>query len=104
RAALSAGCRAPAPDPAPPPAARMVGEGAAIVDIGGESTRPGSDGISLDEELRRVIPVLERPAGEVRVSIDTAKPEVAGRALALGAALVNDVTAFRSDPSLADVC
>ena len=92
------------PDAAAAAARRMVDEGAAIVDIGGESTRPGSDGISLDEELRRVIPVLERIAGEVPVSIDTAKPEVARRALALGAALVNDVTAFRSDPGLADVC
>jgi dihydropteroate synthase len=85
-------------------ARRMVDEGAAIVDIGGESTRPGSDGVSLDEELARVIPVLERLRGDVPVSIDTAKPEVARRALALGAELVNDVTAFRSDPELADVC
>src|SRR5438477_338050 len=85
-------------------ARRMVVEGAAIVDIGGESTRPGSDGISVDEELRRVVPVLERLAGGAPVSIDTAKPEVARRALALGAELVNDVTAFRADPELADVC
>ena len=85
-------------------ARRMVVEGAAIVDIGGESTRPGSDGISVDEELRRVVPMLERLAGGAPVSIDTAKPEVARRALALGAELVNDVTAFRADPELADVC
>jgi dihydropteroate synthase len=82
---------------------RMVEEGAAIVDVGGESTRPGSEGVSLDEELRRVLPVLERVAGELPVSIDTAKAEVARRALALGAELVNDVTALRADPQLAGV-
>jgi dihydropteroate synthase len=85
-------------------ARRMLEEGAAIVDIGGESTRPGSDGVSVDEELRRVIPVLEALQGDVPVSIDTAKAEVARRALALGAELVNDVTAFRADPALAEVC
>ncbi len=79
----------------------MLAEGAAIVDVGGESTRPGSDGVSLDEELRRVVPVLEALAGEP-VSIDTAKAEVARRALELGAELVNDVTALR-DPELAGV-
>jgi dihydropteroate synthase len=82
----------------------MAQDGAAIVDIGGESTRPGSDGTSLDEELRRVVPVLELLDGAVSVSIDTAKAEVARRALALGAELVNDVTAFRGDPELAGVC
>ena len=84
-------------------ARRMVEEGAAIVDVGGESTRPGSDGISADEELRRVVPVLERLAGEVPVSIDTAKAEVARRAFELGAEMVNDVTALRADPGLAGV-
>src|SRR5256714_2282492 len=83
-------------------ARRMVDEGAAIVDVGGESTRPGSDGVSLDEELRRVVPVLEQLQG-VPVSIDTSKAEVARRALALGAELVNDVTALRGDPELAGV-
>jgi dihydropteroate synthase len=82
-------------------ARRMIGEGAAIVDVGGESTRPGSEGVSLDEELRRVLPVLEEVAPELPVSIDTAKAEVARRALALGAELVNDVTALRGDPELA---
>jgi dihydropteroate synthase len=91
------------PDLAAAAARRMVVEGAAIVDIGGESTRPGSEGVALDEELRRVVPVLERLGGEVPVSIDTAKAEVAGRALALGAELVNDVTALRGDPELARV-
>jgi dihydropteroate synthase len=84
-------------------ARRMVSEGAAIVDVGGESTRPGSGGVDTDEELRRVVPVLERLAGEVPVSIDTAKAQVARRALALGAELVNDVTALRTDPALAEV-
>ena len=81
----------------------MLADGAALVDIGGESTRPGSDGVSADEELRRVVPVLEGLAGEVPVSIDTAKADVARRALALGAELVNDVTALRGDPDLAGV-
>jgi dihydropteroate synthase len=81
---------------------RMLDEGAAIVDVGGESTRPGSEGISLDEELRRVLPVLEGLHG-APLSIDTAKTEVARRALELGAELVNDVTALRADPDLAGV-
>jgi dihydropteroate synthase len=91
------------PDTAANAARRMHAEGAAIVDVGGESTRPGSNGVSLDEELRRVIPVLERLQGEVPTSIDTAKAEVARHALALGAELVNDVTALRGDPELAGV-
>jgi dihydropteroate synthase len=84
-------------------ARRMVADGAAIVDVGGESTRPGSGAIGLDEELRRVLPVLEAVAGELPVSIDTAKAEVARRALELGAELVNDVTALRGDPDLGAV-
>jgi dihydropteroate synthase len=84
-------------------ARRMVAEGAAIVDVGGESTRPGSEGVSAREELRRVVPVLEAIASELPVSIDTAKAEVARRALELGAELVNDITALRGDPELAGV-
>jgi dihydropteroate synthase len=84
-------------------ARRMAAEGAAIVDVGGESTRPGSEPVPLDEELRRVVPVLEALNGEVAVSIDTVKAEVARRAVVLGAELVNDVTALRSDPALAGV-
>jgi dihydropteroate synthase len=80
----------------------MLDEGAAIVDVGGESTRPGSEGISLDEELRRVVPVLESLHG-APLSIDTAKAEVARRALELGVEFVNDVTALRNDPDLAGV-
>src|SRR5436309_1270200 len=89
------------PDVAAAAAHRMIDEGAALIDVGGESTRPGSEGVSLDEELRRVVPVLERLGGAVPLSIDTAKAEVARRALALGAELVNDVTALRGDPELA---
>jgi len=91
------------PDVAVAAARRMVEEGAAIVDVGGESTRPGSGGVTAGEELRRVLPVLERLQGDVPVSIDTTKAEVARRALELGAELVNDVTAFRTDPALAEV-
>jgi dihydropteroate synthase len=91
------------PDAAAAAARRLVDEGAALVDVGGESTRPGSAPVSLDEELRRVVPVLERLGGEVPLSIDTAKAEVARRALELGAELVNDVTALRGDPELAGV-
>ena len=84
-------------------ARRMLAEGAAIVDVGGESTRPGAEGVDADAELRRVVPVLEALEGEVPVSIDTSKAEVARRALELGAELVNDVTALRADPELAGV-
>jgi dihydropteroate synthase len=82
----------------------MAREGASMVDVGGESTRPGSVGVPLAEELRRILPVLEE-AGEVGVplSVDTSKAEVARRALALGAVMVNDVTALRADPELAGV-
>jgi dihydropteroate synthase len=90
------------PDTAAEAARRMLAEGAAIVDVGGESTRPGAEGVGLDEELRRVLPVLERLEG-VPVSIDTAKAEVARRALELGAELVNDVTALQGDPRMAEV-
>ena len=83
-------------------ALRFLDEGAALVDIGGESTRPGAAAVTLDEELRRVVPVLEGLVGHP-VSIDTSKAEVARRALALGARLVNDVTALRGDPALAGV-
>jgi len=84
-------------------AKRMMAEGAAIVDVGGESTHPGSEGVSAEEELRRVVPVLDLLGGEVPVSIDTSKAAVAQAALERGAILVNDVTALRSDPELAGV-
>ena len=91
------------PDVAAAAALRMVEEGAAIADVGGESTRPGSAGVSAEEELRRVVPVLERLAGEIPLSIDTSKAQVARAALERGALLVNDVTALRGDPELAGV-
>src|SRR4051812_5177676 len=91
------------PEAAAAAARRQLAEGAAIVDVGGESTRPGAAAVTLDEELRRVVPVLEAIAGEVPVSIDTAKAEVARRAIGLGAELVNDVTALRGDPELVGV-
>jgi dihydropteroate synthase len=73
-----------------------------MVDVGGESTRPGAESVSADEELRRVVPVLEALQGEP-VSIDTSKAAVARRALELGVELVNDVTALRGDADLAGV-
>jgi len=91
------------PDVAAAAARRMVEDGAAIVDVGGESTRPGSAGVSVEEELARIVPVLERLGGEVPISIDTAKAPVARAALEHGAILVNDVTALRGDPELAGV-
>jgi dihydropteroate synthase len=81
-------------------ARRLLAEGAALVDIGGESTRPGAEAVSVEEELRRVLPVLEQLSG-APVSIDTSKAEVARQALAAGTMLVNDVTALRGDPDLA---
>jgi dihydropteroate synthase len=72
---------------------RMVAEGADVIDVGGESTRPGASSVPAAEELRRVIPVIEALAGEVRVSVDTTKEAVAEAAVAAGATLVNDVSA-----------
>ena len=81
---------------------RLTAEGADILDIGGESTRPGADPVGEDEELRRVVPVIERLAGgQVRLSIDTTKVPVARVALEAGASLVNDVSALRFDPGMA---
>ncbi|MGA2659891.1 MAG: dihydropteroate synthase [Verrucomicrobiota bacterium] len=83
-------------------ALHLVEEGAGILDIGGESTRPGAVPVSQEEELRRVMPVLGQLAGRVQVpiSIDTMKPEVARAALAAGASLVNDVAANRSEETM----
>src|ERR1700683_4753744 len=79
--------------------------GADILDIGAESTRPGSTAISADEELGRVLPVLEKLHGKIKIpiSIDTSKSEVAEAAAAAGAEILNDVTALRNDPRIADV-
>jgi dihydropteroate synthase len=85
-------------------ARRLVSEGAAIVDVGGESTRPGADPVPPEEELHRVLPVIEGIADlrlPVQISIDTMKLAVAERAVAAGASYVNDVTAFRHEPELA---
>lgn len=71
---------------------QMAAEGADLVDVGGESSRPGADPVEEEEELRRVLPVVERLASTVRVSIDTTKPGVARAAVAAGATLVNDVS------------
>jgi dihydropteroate synthase len=86
-------------------AKRLAREGADIIDIGGESTRPGSDSVTLEEEMRRVIPVIEGISGEVNVpiSIDTCKSEVAKITLDKGASMINDISALRFDPKIADV-
>jgi dihydropteroate synthase len=84
----------------------LVEQGAATLDVGGESTRPGADPVGVEEELARVLPVVEGLAERVpgvQISIDTAKRDVAERALAAGASLVNDVTAFRGDPGMAEL-
>jgi len=82
---------------------RLAAEGAAILDVGGESTRPGSEPVPVDEELRRVVPVVESlvAASPAVVSVDTTKAAVARAALDAGAAIVNDVTALRGDPAMA---
>jgi dihydropteroate synthase len=102
---FSDGGRFFAADDALEQALTLVREGASVVDIGGESTRPGSEMVSLDEELRRVLPVIEALAGSVGVpiSVDTMKADVARRALAAGAALLNDVSALRFDDEMVDV-
>lgn len=86
-------------------AVKMVEEGADIIDVGGESTRPGSDAISLDEELRRVLPVIEELSQKVTVplSIDTYKSQVARRALDAGASIINDISGMTFDPEIASL-
>jgi dihydropteroate synthase len=85
-------------------AEQMIDEGADIIDIGGESTRPGSNFVSEEEELCRVIPVIERLANlSAPISIDTTKPEVARIALQAGAEIVNDVSGLRFEPTIAQV-
>lgn len=86
-------------------ALEMEREGADIIDVGGESTRPGAKSVGLDEELRRVVPVIRAISKKVKaqISIDTRKSEVADAALKAGASIVNDVSALRDDPFMADV-
>jgi dihydropteroate synthase len=85
-------------------AEQMIQEGADIIDVGGESTRPGSEFVSEAEELRRVLPVIERVASSasIPISIDTTKPSVARAALEAGAEIVNDISGLRFDPAIAD--
>jgi dihydropteroate synthase len=86
-------------------AERMAGEGAAIIDVGGESTRPGAAPVEVEEELRRVIPVIERLAASlaIPVSVDTRKPEVMRAAIAAGASMINDVAALGEPGAIAAV-
>ncbi len=93
------------PDRAAADALAMDADGADLVDVGGESTRPGADPLSVDEELGRVLPLLDRLAGRLRapISVDTYKAAVARAALARGAAIVNDVSGLRYDAALAGV-
>jgi dihydropteroate synthase len=86
-------------------ALELVRQGADLLDIGGESTRPGSQPVPLAEELRRVLPIVEALAAAtpVPLSVDTSKAEVARASLAVGASIINDVTALRGDPSMLDV-
>ena len=83
----------------------MVAEGATLIDIGGESSRPGASPVSIDEELERVVPVVRAlsNAVDVLISVDTSKPEVAHHALEAGAHIVNDITALCGDPAMAGV-
>lgn len=84
---------------------KLIADGAHILDIGGESTRPFSDPVSDEEELRRVLPVIEKlaPKTSIPISIDTTKASVARRALDAGAAVINDVSSLRHDPGMADI-
>lgn len=95
------------PDIAVTHALEMIDDGADIIDIGGESTRPGSEPVTAEEEIRRIVPVIkeilkQRP--EAIISVDTYKSRVASEALEAGAKIVNDISAFTFDPELADVC
>ena len=94
------------PEAAARHAVAMLDEGAGILDLGGESTRPGSDPVSQEEELGRVIPVIERilaACPEAVISVDTYRADTATAALEAGARIINDVTALRGDPSIASV-
>ena len=82
---------------------RLIEEGADILDIGGESTRPGAAAVSEKDELRRIMPVIEALAGRIPVSVDTMKPNVAREALRAAAVIVNDVAANRSEPHMWEV-
>lgn len=102
---FSDGGRFTDPDRAVAHALRLVEEGADLLDIGGESSRPGAQPVSLDEELHRVVPVVRALAGRtgVALSVDTTKAEVARQALEAGAHIINDITALQDDPALPEV-
>jgi dihydropteroate synthase len=84
---------------------KMIEEGASIIDIGGESTRPGHKELTIDEEISRVIPIIKELSGKIHVpiSIDTSKSQVAQAAIQAGASMINDVWGFKADPQLAKV-
>ena len=86
-------------------ALEMVDQGADIIDIGGESTRPGAQPVSLEEELKRTVPVIKalRKKSDILISIDTTKSEVARQAIKAGADIINDISAFKIDPKMTDV-
>lgn len=98
-----AGSRLPTLREALQAADRMIQEGADLLDVGGESTRPGSDPVPVDEEIRRIVPVIEavRSTGGTMISVDTRNRETAERALDAGADIVNDVSALSHDPGMA---
>ncbi len=87
-------------------ARELIAEGAEIIDVGGESTRPGADPVPLEEELRRIIPVIQKIRSQfpsVLISVDTYKAATARQAIRAGADIINDITALRGDPSMIDV-
>lgn len=86
-------------------AEKFIAEGADIIDIGGESTRPGSSRVSIEEETLRVVPVIEAITGrfDIATCVDTSKSEVAERAVAAGAEIINDISGLRFDPKIADI-
>lgn len=93
-----------------PPAAvaralEMAGQGVDIIDIGGESTRPGAEPVPVEEEIKRTVPIIEkiRKQSDILISIDTMKAETAARALAAGADIINDISAFGADPKMMDI-
>lgn len=103
---FSDGGRFDSVEPALSHARKMIAEGADIIDVGGESTRPGAAPVNEEEELRRTIPVIEKLCAEWKglISIDTSKASVAEHAVSAGADIVNDVTGLRGDVEMAEVC
>jgi dihydropteroate synthase len=103
---FSDGGHHPGPEAALAHARRMIAEGADLIDIGGESTRPGADPVPADEEIRRTVPVVAaiRKEWDGWISIDTSKAAVAAEALAAGADVVNDVSGLRADPEMIPLC